>query len=142
MADLASLVHETDADPEAAPSVGQTSDGAPSFNLSSFDVAVPETATAGEAVDIMVRTGELNVHGDLTLHYRHTDQTEGAFRHVRMERTDERYRASIPADYVVQEWDLQVYFSAVDESGDTLLYPGLYSADESAPYVTVSVVSG
>ncbi|MFC6734563.1 hypothetical protein [Haladaptatus sp. GCM10025893] len=39
------------------------------------------------------------------------------------------------------EWDLQVYFSTIDETGDTLLYPGLYHAEEPAPYIVVTVDS-
>ncbi len=112
-----------------------------SFNFPSFDVALPKAASAGTDIDVAVRTGELNPHRGVTLHYRHTDQTEGAFKQVEMEQTSQGYQAIIPGDYVKSEWDLQVYFSTIDETGDTLLYPGLYHAEEPAPYIVVTVDS-
>lgn len=111
----------------------------PSFNFPSIDITLPETVRAGEAIEVEVQTGELNPHQGLTLHYRHTDQTEGSFEQIEMDPIDRGYRATIPGDYVTAEWDLQLYCSSTDEAGDALLYPGIYHADEPAPYVVIAV---
>lgn len=110
-----------------------------SFTPPSYDVNLPETVRPGEPIDVRVRVGEMNPHGGLTLHYRHTDQSEGAFKTVDMAPTDQGYQATIPGEYVTPEWDLQVYLSAIDEAGNSLLYPGLYHTNEPAPYIVIDV---
>ncbi|WP_276249079.1 MULTISPECIES: hypothetical protein [unclassified Haladaptatus] len=114
---------------------------ADSFNSPSFDVDVPDATVAGEDLTLTVRTGDLNDHDRLRIRYRHTDQTAGAFEHIEMTKTDGGYEGTIPGEYIVPEWDLQVYFSTIDETDNGLLVPGLYHADEPAPYYVVAVTT-
>ncbi|MFC6734565.1 hypothetical protein ACFQH3_19475 [Haladaptatus sp. GCM10025707] len=58
-----------------------------------------------------------------------------------MTKTDGGYEGTIPGEYIVPEWDLQVYFSTIDETDNGLLVPGLYHADEPAPYYVVAVTT-
>lgn len=80
---------------------------------------------------------ELSREQGFTPHYRHRDQTEGAFEPIRMETTNRGYTGTIPADYVESEWDILVYFSTPDETGDPLLIPGIYHAENSEPYYVI-----
>lgn len=107
----------------------------------SFDSSIPDEWIAGESLELTVRVGELNRFDDLALRYRHADQTEGEFETVTMERTDRGYRATIPGEYIVPEWDLQVYFSAVDNAGNGLILPGLFAAEYPYPYHVIETSS-
>ncbi|MFC6799624.1 hypothetical protein ACFQDQ_17465 [Haladaptatus sp. GCM10026878] len=137
---LEELADDEGVDLDTAPADLPTA-GRATFALPSFDVSIPDRAQIGEPIDIAIEIGELNTHNDLVLHYRHTDQTEGPFREIVMERIDGGYRATIPSDYVTPEWDILAYFATVDEGGNGLLIPGLYHADEPMPYYVVKVDS-
>jgi hypothetical protein len=86
-----------------------------------------------------VAAGELNGADAVRLHYRHTNQLEGAFESVEMEPVDGGYRATVPGEYLTPEWDLLAYVSAVDAAGDVTVVPGLYHATEAMPYRVVEV---
>jgi len=155
-ADLAELdrrCEAADLDPGAVDS-GETDDSAvaddsgsvvpdlvatesPPFAFPTVDLDVPDAAPAGEPVDVRVRTGEMNGFDSMTLYYRHANQAEGPFRSASMDAVDDGFAATIPADYVSAEWDLLVYVGTRDESGNTVLYPGLYHAEYSEPYRVV-----
>lgn len=107
----------------------------------SFDISVADEWVAGESLELTVQAGDLNRFNDLVLRYRHANQTEGEFRAVSMERTDRGYRAAIPGEYIVSEWDLQVYFSTVDDAGNGVIIPGLFSAECPYPYYVIEVSS-
>ncbi|MEF8827441.1 MAG: hypothetical protein V5A49_00295 [Haloarcula sp.] len=100
---------------------------------------VPDEHPAGEPLDVEFAPGSLPGLKNVTLHYRHTNQLEGAFETVPMERAGDRYRATVPAEYVTPEWDLLVYVSATDEAGNGIVAPGLFHPSESAPYRDVRV---
>jgi hypothetical protein len=112
--------------------------GAP-FDQPTMQASVPETVEANTPVEITVETGELTGLEDLTLHYRHSNQTEGAFNTAEMTGRGRSYRARVPAEYVTAEWDLLVYVSARDEGGNAVIHPGLYHAEEPEPYYIVEV---
>jgi hypothetical protein len=71
------------------------------------------------------------------LNYRHTDHTEGEYRHVSMERRGEEYRACIPGKYFTQDFDVIVYISVLDAKGQALIYPGINHPAYAAPYVII-----
>ena len=137
--DLCSLLEAESTEPTDTVDTHPNSDDNTSLpnDLPSFSANVPERCRAHEPVTIDVTTDELSRDGGLTLHYRHTDQTEGAFRTIEMESTTAGYRGTIPAAYVDSEWDLLVYFSTIDEAGNPLLIPGLYHAEEPEPYYVI-----
>jgi hypothetical protein len=113
----------------------------PDVNLPSFETNVPTVCTAGEDLMVDVVIGELPpLSKPFNLHYRHTNQLEGAFRVSPMEKTERGYRGVISGAYIVPEWDLMVYFAGMDGKGQPLLYPGLYHASHPAPYFTIAVV--
>ncbi len=108
--------------------------------LSSFKADLPKTCTTAEDLVITVNVGEAaSLTGDLTMHYRHTNQTEGPFKVLTMKKTKGGYRGGIPGEYIVPEWDLLVYFSAVNNTGHGLIFPGLYHPDYPAPYHIIKV---
>ena len=45
----------------------------------------------------------------------------------------------IPGDYIIPEWDLLVYVSAVEYNGDGNIFPGLDHPRYPAPYHVVEV---
>jgi len=109
------------------------------FPAASFDLDLPGRWSAGEDLPVAVAAGELNGADAVRLHYRHTNQLEGAFESVEMEPVDGGYRATVPGEYLTPEWDLLAYVSAVDAAGDVTVVPGLYHATEAMPYRVVEV---
>lgn len=82
----------------------------------------------GEPIQIEATvTSELSIDS-VRLHYRYTNQYYD-YVSVEMERAqstrsgDDRYVAQIPADYVVQKWDIMYYIEAVDEGGNGTFEP-------------------
>ena len=102
---------------------------------------LPETARAGCPLRIEVTTAAFGeAEAVPVLHYRHTDQTEGLFHTLPMERTATGYAATIPADYVTSQWDLQLYVTIQGPSGACVMLPGLYHPIYPYPYHVVTVV--
>jgi hypothetical protein len=112
-------------------------DGGTPFDAPRLEVDVPDACVNGEDLTVEVRTSELNEFDGMTLHYRHTNQAEGAFVTTEMTRTDGGYSAVIPGDYVDPEWDLLVYVGTSDEAGNAVLCPGLYHPSHPEPYCIV-----
>lgn len=99
----------------------------------------PETARPGEALKIEVAVAAFGEpEAAPVLHYRHTDQTEGLFKTLHMERTPRGYAAVIPADYVTAEWDLQVYVTIQGPSGSCAMLPGVYHPTYPYPYHVIT----
>jgi hypothetical protein len=104
-------------------------------------LSLPETCPADRDLSIEVTTDGL---GDLdtdsaTLHYRRTNHHEGSFRTATMVRTESGYRGTVPAAYLDPSWDLLVYVSARDAAGNTRLLPGIFAAEDPAPYRVVDI---
>lgn len=115
-------------------------------SLSSLPVSamadIPKTWEAGRELPLVLKLDELSRNGALgqvRLHYRHTNHTEGGYIGVTMERTAEGYRGVIPGDYLIPEWDINLYFSAVDGNGNGFIYPGLYHERYDGPYCTIEI---
>lgn len=77
----------------------------------------------------------------LCMHYRHTDQTEGAFHRTPLEPGPEGFECVVPAAYVDPEWDLLIYFSALGSDGEPVLYPGICHSQHPLPYFSIEVES-
>jgi hypothetical protein len=101
----------------------------------------PEFARPGEALKIEVKTAAFGgSEAPPVLHYRHTDQTEGLFHTLEMAAGAGAYSALIPADYVVPEWDLQLYITVQGPFGVCLMLPGIYHPFYPYPYHVVKVM--
>jgi hypothetical protein len=101
----------------------------------------PEAARPGEALKIEMKTaffGECEAQP--ILHYRHTDQTEGLFHTLEMEANAGTCSALIPADYMVPEWDLQIYITVQGPSGVCFMLPGIYHPMYPYPYHVVKIM--
>ena len=111
------------------------------FSIVAFADDVPSECKAGQDLVINLKCGEMNVNAlaKVWLNYRHTDHSKGGYISVEMEKTADGYRAVIPGDYIVPEWDLIVFISAVDNAGNGLIYPGIYHPNYMAPYFVVKV---
>jgi hypothetical protein len=100
----------------------------------------PETAQAGQALEIEVATaGFGEAEAAPVLHYRHTDQTEGLFHALQMERSSTGYIACIPAKYLIPEWDLQIYITIQGPSGACVMLPGVYHPVYPYPYHVITI---
>jgi hypothetical protein len=70
------------------------------------------------------------------LFYRHVDQAE-RFQSCEMEAHDNRYRATIPADYTNSPYPLEYYFEMREHLVSASLYPGFNATLSSQPYYVV-----
>lgn len=73
------------------------------------------------------------------LHYRHVDQTEGLFHTAPMQWNGSSYSAVIPADYLTSDWDLMVYVTVQEKSGECAMFPGVYHPVYPYPYHVITV---
>lgn len=98
----------------------------------------PTTTPHGANVTVRLRpSSDASAWTHVTMHYRHLNQLDGPFRRAEMTRTADGYSAVIPADVVSAEWDILVYFSALDERGDPMLHPGIGHPAHDAPYLLI-----
>ena len=110
------------------------------LSLPPLGLDVPDRWPAGRDLLVRVGTGELDAFpGGLRLYYRATDQTQGPFHTVVMERTDGAFEGIVPGDQIAPEWDLLLYVGAVDRESGATIYPGLYHPRYPLPYCVVTV---
>lgn len=104
---------------------------------------VPKRCIAGEALPVSLDVSDqcrlLLLGSGVTLRYRHTNQHEGAFLSMPMRDTGKAFEATIPGAYVCAEWDLLLYFTALDRERNPVIYPGLGHVEYAAPYLVVEV---
>ncbi len=74
--------------------------------------------------------------GTVLLHYRHVSQAE-RWRAAEMQARDNRYSASIPAEYTRSRYPLQYYFEVREAAGAPRLYPGFQADLSNQPYFVV-----
>jgi hypothetical protein len=86
-------------------------------------------------------SGSSKLPSGLALHYRRTNQLEGAFRQIDMVHAAEGYRAVIPGNCLEPEWDLLVYVAAVLSEAQVFIHPGLQDAVSPLPYRIVRIVA-
>ena len=96
----------------------------------------PKTCKAGQKVVVKLETEE-DINGTVTLHYRHQNLLEGAFKETAMQKDGAVYIAEIPEEYVTQEFDLLVFASISGGEGITEIVPGFWNADEAIPYCEI-----
>ena len=111
------------------------------YNILSLTDDVPQMCKAGQDLVVNIKCGEMNVNAlsKVWLNYRHTDHTKGKYISIEMERLGDGYRAVIPGDYIVPEWDLIIFISAIDSAGNPLIYPGIYHTEYMAPYFVINI---
>lgn len=98
---------------------------------------VPAKHRAGE--DLPVRLDcERELH--VCVRYRHTNQLEGEFKRLKMERTRDGYFCRIKGEYLTEQWDLMIYFEATDQNGDGIIYPGIDNGNVEMPYRLVHII--
>jgi hypothetical protein len=100
---------------------------------------VPEVWDTGRDLPISARAEGDEAPRGVFLNYRHTDHTEGEYRHIPMDLHGGEYRGLIPGAYFTQDYDVIVYLSALDAEGRAVIYPGIYHRDYPAPYFVVKV---
>jgi hypothetical protein len=111
-----------------------------SHGIMPIAVDLPCTWTAGMDLRLRIKPSELaRSLKEVSVRYRRTNQLEGEFKSLPMRLDDQGYCAVIPGEYITPEWDLMVYFSAIDDNGNALLFPGLYNPDYPAPYHIIKV---
>ena len=100
----------------------------------------PDWAPAGEdlRIDIAI-SGLWNDGVAPTLHYRHTDQTAGLFNALAMEKSADGYTATIPAEYLLPEWDIQVYITVQEADGACTMLPGIYHPIYPYPFHVITI---
>jgi hypothetical protein len=104
----------------------------------------PDFHMASTPLTVTVDTGALTVPGTapFVLHYRHVNQLEGLFRTIDMKRIESGWTATIPADYLIPEWDLMIYVTRQDAAGSCLMLPGIYHPQYPYPYHVVEILNG
>ncbi len=109
----------------------------PARNTSIQIERVP-TATPGQDLLITATVEEDSPLESISLRYRHLTQFED-YQTVPMVWDAERngYTATIPADFIVPQWDLMYFIEAVDRQGQGCKLPDL---EKELPYVIVTVL--
>lgn len=136
---LAESGTETTDEPTADGHLAELSTGETAELPTTLGVDVPDDHPAGESLRLTVTSSSLSDLERVTLHYRHTNQLEGAFETASMEKTSDGHTASVPSDYLSPEWNLLVYVTAVDGDGNGVIAPGLFDTQEPAPYHEVVI---
>jgi hypothetical protein len=49
------------------------------------------------------------------------------------------YAAVIPGEYIINEWDLQIYITIQGSGGDCIMLPGVYHPGYPYPYHVIAV---
>lgn len=104
----------------------------------SFEAELAEWIPAGKELRVQVRLN-LKPEETLTLHYRHLDQTEGMFHETAFENLNGVYEATVPADYISEEFDLMVYISRISKEKGCRIFPGIYHDKFPYPYHIIEV---
>jgi len=94
-----------------------------------------ETGSAGQPLPITATVRDSSGIYSVRLLYRHVTQFED-YQSVEMQYDESmnRYRAEIPADFVINRWDVMYLIECIDAFGNGRLYPDLES---EMPYVIV-----
>lgn len=117
---------------------GAPADAAACSMPESFEAELAEWIPAGKELRVQVRLN-LKPEETLTLHYRHLDQTEGMFHETAFENLNGVYEATVPADYISEEFDLMVYISRISEEKGCRIFPGIYHDKFPYPYHIIEV---
>lgn len=137
LAQLAKLLEGKTAGPAGASADEKV---APEASVVSMRALVPQHARPGEDIPVEILLDPVTRgRGTWTLHYRHANQLEGAFKEAAMTETAFGYRGVIPAQYVAPDFDLLVYFASLDANKGTRIFPGLYNAEYPMPYLVIDV---
>lgn len=108
----------------------------------SFSDTVPTLWESGKALSVALKVENATPCEDLKqvyLNYRHNNHMEGEYLQVLMKREGDTYLATIPAEYITEEFDLIVYFSAVDRYDNTYIHPGVYHPQAAFPYYVIKI---
>ena len=105
-----------------------------------FNADWPHSCAAGQDLELIVETARPVSKTRPELHYRHTNQMEGEFRILEMQRCESGYRAVIPGEYLENKWDLLVYITQVDAVHNVVVFPGIYHPEYPAPYHHITVI--
>jgi hypothetical protein len=103
--------------------------------------SIPDTAKADKPLKIYLKVGEWprDWGGRITLHYRRANMTEGPFKTMTMQWNGKELHAEIPGTYLVSEYDLLLYFTAINDYNQTLMHPGLFHPIHPAPYYIIEI---
>ena len=92
-------------------------------------------AAAGEPLRIVARATAASGLRSLRLRYRHVTQYEDYLTlDMRPTGRPDEYEATIPADFVIPQWDLMYFIEAIDRAGNGAHLPDF---QREAPYVFV-----
>ncbi len=100
---------------------------------------VPDAHPAGKDLPVTIRTKEKLKGQDIRLYYRRADLTEGKFKMAELAKTKSGYRGKISGDYIEYGRDLLVYFAARNQTGNTVIFPGLYHPEQPSPYYIIRI---
>lgn len=102
--------------------------------------SLPDKHMAGQPLSVVVWC-DTNQVQRLVMKYRRTNQLEGPFHEMEMEKQEDGFTCTLEGSYMTPEWDLLVYFDSVDEQGDAILYPGIDSEQFAMPYKQIRICS-
>ncbi len=104
-----------------------------------LSIELPETHPERTPLVIHVRP-LYPISVPIMLHYRHTNQMEGAFCTLPLQREESGYIGVIPPEYLTAEWDLMLYIS-INHRGSAFIFPGINHPQFDFPYLTVRIAS-
>lgn len=101
---------------------------------------VPRRWTPGTPLKVTLSAEIMQEYGagkKPVVHYRNVNMRDGTFRKIRMKTEGKYLTAVIPGEYITAEYNLYIYFTAEDGSGNIHVHPGIYHPDYPLPVYVV-----
>lgn len=101
---------------------------------------VPDSWTPGQPLKVTLSVGlrAIDCAGiKPMLHYRNVNMREGKFRVLPMKAEGDVYTAVIPGEYITGTYNLYIYFTCEDLSGNIRVHPGIWNPEQAMPVYTV-----
>ena len=103
-------------------------------------IDVPKACPAGKALRVGIYPADASACVSAKVFYRHTNQYTYEYQSMDMQWENGCWQATIPAGYIVPQWDLIVYFAVITVEGDTAILPGIYHPESNAPYYWIHTI--
>lgn len=110
-----------------------------SFN-SDFDAVVPDVIKVKDTLKVIFKSTRFKEETRIPrVHYRQANMTLGVFNKQKMTWNEGVYIAQIPIERLNPDYNLLVYFSSITNNEEVVIYPGIFSEKQNAPFYTIEI---
>ncbi|TBN03697.1 hypothetical protein EYD45_09270 [Hyunsoonleella flava] len=105
-----------------------------------FDAIVPTVIGAKDTLKVIFNSNKFTKETQIpSVHYRLADMTLGEFNKQKMTWNGSVYVAQISIESLNPDYDLLVYFSSITSNEEVVIYPGIFSEKQNAPFYTIEI---